>query len=146
MNIMRVTAFLKACLKDNQVPVQDQRKVVENLLGEYMAYRLPIPTTPLKSPATYFNTHHKVTLLQKLGLINESVVFDLDEVARITFTLWELRYKVVYRPDLPSVGRLLDISNYSVLDKEHERVRNTYTAARIPHHLFDGTNVPEETP
>lgn len=130
---LELVSSIKHLLKVNKVVAKDQRAVVEATLGEYFAYHVPLPGGPVADVPAFFRAHCKVQCLQELALINEHIVFDLDAACDMVFKLWQVRYRLVFRPDLPSIGRLsMMCVNKNIIDEKHASAIATYPNALLP--------------
>lgn len=61
-----------------------------------LAYRLPMPTSPVADPYTYFAETHKAEIEETLGQINEKVVINIGAAADLTQRLWLFRYRLIF--------------------------------------------------
>ena len=103
------------------------------MVAEHCSYRITLPTSPVEDPAAYFRTHCKIMCMERLAEINEHLVFNLDTACDLVFNLWQIRYRLVYRPDLPSVDRLVKLASASgLIDQKHAEVCQRYPNAHFP--------------
>lgn len=61
-----------------------------------VAYRLPIPTSPVDNVYQYFIETHKVAVENMLAAINEKVVVNIDATMDLVQRVWIFRYRFVF--------------------------------------------------
>ena len=61
-----------------------------------VAYRLPLPTSPVDNPFQYFVETHKVATENMVGEINEKMVVNIDATIDLLQRLWIFRYRMVF--------------------------------------------------
>jgi hypothetical protein len=77
-------------------------------LARCIAYDLPIPTTAVDVPLSYFALNHTATINDLLGDINEQVVINMELASSLIKKLWLMRYNVVYDSSNVAVQDVLD--------------------------------------
>ena len=91
-----------------QVPLGDRAEVVYSTAARAIAYKLPLPSSPVQNPYGYFLEKFKDEVAEDLALLNESCVIRVVEAAQLVKHLWVFRYHVVYDPTSISVMQALD--------------------------------------
>lgn len=95
--------------QDAQNPVEypDRGPLTEVLVAELVASQIPIPSSPVEDLNAHYQNQHKVAVYELIGVINETLVLDIDAVEHSIFKIWTIRYSLVYRMNDRLSSRLL---------------------------------------
>jgi hypothetical protein len=95
-------------MDSNGVELGDRAEVVYTTAARAIAYKLPLPTSPLDNPYSYFLDKYKEEVLADLATINEECVIRVEQAAELVKHIWVFRYSVAYDPASLSVMACLD--------------------------------------
>jgi hypothetical protein len=100
---------LQSLLDSNGVALGDRAEVAYTAAARAIAYKLPLPSSPLENPYGYFLEKHKEETLALLSEINESCVIRVEQAAELVKRIWVFRYQVVYDACSLSVMATMDV-------------------------------------
>ena len=86
-------------LQRSSIENKDRSKAIHFVLAMNIAYRLPLPSGPLKSASMHFVENHRQSVLHYIDEFNEHYVVDIDVVEHLVKLFWTGRYDAVYRPE-----------------------------------------------
>lgn len=141
--MLNLTTQINKVLDKNQVPHTDRPKVTQLMVAEFVAAKLPIPTSPTNELRTLFITQHKLAAVKSVGLVNERLVIDIDQTVELVFKVWRIRYMLVHRPNHHSIGRLITLALTSKnieLSPEFKDIIDRNSNAFLDYYVFDELN------
>jgi hypothetical protein len=100
---------LQTLLDTFQVPLGDRAEVIFSTAARALAYKLPLPSSPVENPYAYFLDKYRDEVMSDLAVLNETTVIRINEAAQLAKHLWVFRYHVVYDPTSISVMQALDV-------------------------------------
>lgn len=92
LNTQSIMSELDRC----GIALADRGYLLSVAIARAVAYQLPLPTSPVESPAVYFIETHKATAEGMLCEINERCVMNIDAAASLMQNLWIFRYRMVF--------------------------------------------------
>ena len=99
---------LPGVLDTHSVALPDRSYVLALGLARAMAYRFPLPTSPVDIPLSYFTLQYQEVMSSFLSEVNEQMVLNIDLTVLLTKRLWMMRYDVLYDSDNVIIRDLLD--------------------------------------
>jgi len=100
---------LQSIMDSNGVELGDRAEVVYTTAARAIAYKLPLPTSPVDNPYAYFLDKYKSEVMADLCAINEDCVIRVEQAAELTKHIWVFRYSAAYDPASLSVMAALDV-------------------------------------
>lgn len=95
MNQRYINMIINNLDRSNIDPI-DRSKVIQFELAKYIAYCLPLPSSPLKSAKMHYTESLRAQTLEKLDAFNEVHVIDYRVTERLVEVFWTARYRAVY--------------------------------------------------
>ena len=74
------------------------RGLIEATLAMEIAYRLPLPSSPVTDPRFHFVENFYGNAEETLGKINEHFTIDIDTALKLVEGTWMVRYRIVHDP------------------------------------------------
>lgn len=99
---------IPSLLDTHNVALGDRSYVTALAVARSVAYQLPIPTSALDVPLSYFTLTFGAALRDTFSQINELTVLNTDLTMSLTKKLWLMRYNVVYDMDNVAAQNALD--------------------------------------
>lgn len=91
------------------------RHLVDATLAMCISYRLPLPSTIVESPRSFFLEHHYGEVERLLGGINELYILDLRHMLTVIESFWLARYRMLHQPN--HAGSLAALSAFISSDE-----------------------------
>lgn len=102
------TATIAAELDRFEVQLADRGFVLAIAVARAVAYRLPVPSSPVDNAQTYFKHTHLADVEQMLSEVNEQVVLNIDVATNLISGMWLFKYRLVYDCQNKAVRTFLD--------------------------------------
>lgn len=102
------TQSVLSALDASGVALADRSYLLSVALARAVAYRLPLPTSPIENPYLHFTTTHKANVEAVLGEVNERIVVDIDATCDLICRLWVFRYRLVFDTNNQAVRSFFD--------------------------------------
>lgn len=99
---------LPRVLDTHGVSLQDRSYVLALGLARAIAYQLPIPSSPVDIPLSFFALQYLGQVNDVLSEVNEQIVINIELATSLVKKLWLLRYNVVFEMENATVRHLLD--------------------------------------
>jgi hypothetical protein len=121
------------------LPPELQGKAMELMAAETLAFTLPLPVEKVENPQLYFTTQYKVELLQKLAIINEQVVINLDATISLLYDVWLIRYMLVHTPGWLGANSFINlaIQQATTVPEEYKALVTNYPQLKNPAFFTD---------
>lgn len=94
--MQNIVKEIRYILESNKVPFEDRGMATELLAADAVGNCLSVPSAPVKDPVAHFRLQLREDALNKLSLINEQQVIDLDRTLDLAYKLWLTRYRLVH--------------------------------------------------
>lgn len=108
---------LQSLMDTNGVSLADRGQVAYTAAAQALAYHLPLPTTPVDNPYSYYVERYNAEVLDVLDEINERFVIRINDAAELAKRLWVFRYSMVFDAENPVLRQLLD----TIVASGHDR-------------------------
>ncbi|HWT39747.1 MAG TPA: hypothetical protein VN081_00505 [Dongiaceae bacterium] len=96
-------------MDSNGVALGDRGEVIYTTAARAIAYKLPLPTSPVDNPYAYFLDKYASEVMGDLCAINEDCVIRVEQAAELVKHIWVFRYSVAYDAASLSVMATLDV-------------------------------------
>lgn len=106
-NIKPIASVIQQQLDWGKVQFSDRSKVISLMVADALATQLPLPTSRLDNPESWYRNTLRTNIGKSLNLINEEHVIEMDTVEELVFKLWIARYRLVHEPTHPAISSLL---------------------------------------
>lgn len=94
-----VNDWVMNAIRSKRVPENvDQSHLSTVVIASSIAYRLPLPTSPVHRPEEWYLQHCMSGADDAMGRLNEYLVMNVNELDKLTRTIWTLRYRVLHVP------------------------------------------------
>ena len=113
------SAFQEEGFKD--VPIEDRVIIVEANLAKYLAFQLPLPSSPLDALTPWYGSHCIGIVRTVISAFNEQYPINVENVIKLTQVMWTQRYNLCHRP------RDFDLSALCMILINNDNSDLTYT-------------------
>lgn len=94
-----INQWVTHAIRDKRVPENtDQGHLATVIVAASVAYRLPLPTSPVMRPKEWYLQHCLSGSEEAIGQLNEHIVMDANETDKLTRTVWLMRYRILHTP------------------------------------------------
>jgi hypothetical protein len=107
LDIKPIATVIQNQLDWGKVQFADRSKVTSLMVADALATQLPLPTSRLDAPESWYRNTLRANIGTALNTINEEHVIEMDVVEELVFKLWIARYRLVHEPTHPAVSSLL---------------------------------------
>lgn len=107
LNIKPLATVIQNQLDWGKVQFSDRSRVTSLMVADALATQLPLPTSRLDNPDSWYRNTLRGNIGKALNCINEEHVIEMDVVEELVFKLWIARYRLVHEPTHPAVSSLL---------------------------------------
>lgn len=107
LDIKPIATVIQQQLDWGKVQFADRSKVTSLMVADALATQLPLPTSRLDAPESWYRNTLRANIGTALNTVNEEHVIEMDVVEELIFKLWLARYRLVHEPTHPAVSSLL---------------------------------------
>lgn len=80
---------------------------IEMALARQIAYRLPMPSSPIEGLAQYYANSGRPLVVKAVSDLNEQYPINTELTLNLIFELWRQRYYLLHSPSNVEIGALL---------------------------------------
>lgn len=95
-NITKLSAASQTFLQNVRTGSREANKVIALGLARAIAYKLPLPSTPVESLISYFDLTCKPVSETQIAEINEILPLDIPIAKEYTLAVWTIRYRTLF--------------------------------------------------
>lgn len=95
-NITKLSGISQSFLQTVRTGSREANKVIALGLARAIAYKLPLPSTPVESLISYFDLTCKNIAEEQIAEINEILPLDIPIAKEYVLAVWTVRYRIVF--------------------------------------------------
>lgn len=86
----------------------ERTRILECALAAAIGRNLPMPATPVESPADYFTSSHAISIGKLISEINEMSLINVRQVRDDVREHWMVRYYTLHDAPVPAGAQIFD--------------------------------------